>query len=232
MGDKELPSLLRAQTVPLSADAACCNAVGSTATAAAVAAVATSTSTSTSTLRTTTESESGHRDGDTVFTSTLLGKRKAVDSPTTPQSTNNPDGSSKDDKPTNNNNNYNSTSTSTPGVKRKKQDWTAVQDETLMLAVSAFRKTKKDLDGVDWKFGEEDDDDWDEIARDVPGKSPVQCLQRYMRHLNKKDESSSRVVSLSAVDVESSSTVPSGSNNNNPVTLTESKVSCGRVLER
>lgn len=229
MGDKELPSLLKAQTVPLSADAAC-NAVGSTATAAAVAAVATSTST----LQTTTESESGHRDGDTASTSTLLGKRKAVDSsPTTPQSTNNPNGSSKDDKPTNNNNNNNSTSTS--GVKRKKQDWTAVQDETLMLAVSAFRKTKKDLDGVDWKFGEEDDDDWDEIARDVPGKSPVQCLQRYMRHLDKKDESSSsvRVVSLSAVDVQSSSTVPSsGSNNNNPVTLTESKVSCGRVLKR
>ena len=32
----------------------------------------------------------------------------------------------------------------------------------------------------------EDDEDWDEIAKSVPGKTPVQCLKRYMTLNSKK----------------------------------------------
>ena len=51
-----------------------------------------------------------------------------------------------------------------------------------MLSVIAVRNRKTEENGSD----EDDDEDWDEIDEAIPGKTSVQCLQRYMRHLNKK----------------------------------------------
>mmetsp|Transcript_46700 Transcript_46700/g.56537 ORF Transcript_46700/g.56537 Transcript_46700/m.56537 type:complete len:206 (-) Transcript_46700:732-1349(-) len=68
-------------------------------------------------------------------------------------------------------------------TRKKKGEWSAQEDEALMLAVLNVRK-KKGKDGGD--IDDEDDDDWDEIAGAVAGRSAVQCLQRYMRHLSKK----------------------------------------------
>ena len=50
-----------------------------------------------------------------------------------------------------------------------------------MLSVISVRKRKTEENGSD----EDDDEDWDEIDEAIPGKTSVQCLQRYMRHLNK-----------------------------------------------
>ena len=51
-----------------------------------------------------------------------------------------------------------------------------------MLAVIEDRNRREDIEE------EDEEDDWDEIAKSVPGKTPVQCLRRYMSKLNKKEE--------------------------------------------
>lgn len=66
--------------------------------------------------------------------------------------------------------------------KKGKQAWTPDEDEALMLAVIADRQRREDNDE------EEEEEDWDEIAKAVPGKTPVNCLRRYMGQLNKKEE--------------------------------------------
>lgn len=63
--------------------------------------------------------------------------------------------------------------------KKGKQTWTPDEDEALMLAVIADRARREE---------EDEEEDWDEIAKDVPGKTPVQCLRRYMGNLSKKEE--------------------------------------------
>lgn len=80
--------------------------------------------------------------------------------------------------------------TQPPKSKKAKQLWTAQEDEALMLAVIADKKRremeKSESDDEDGDEEDEDEDDWDDIATAVPGKTPVQCLRRYMRYLNKK----------------------------------------------
>jgi hypothetical protein len=51
-----------------------------------------------------------------------------------------------------------------------------------MLAVLADQHRREENEE------EEEEEDWDEIAKAVPGKTPVNCLRRYMGHLNKKEE--------------------------------------------
>lgn len=70
----------------------------------------------------------------------------------------------------------NSSTTSSP--KKGKLEWTPDEDEALMLAVIADRERRE----------EDEEEDWDEIAKAVPGKTPVQCLRRYMGNLSKKEE--------------------------------------------
>ena len=84
-----------------------------------------------------------------------------------------------------------------PPPNEKKTDWSAFEDEALMLSVLAVRRKKRDeqstADDRQSDNEEDDDDDWDEISEAVPGKTAVQCLQRYMRHLNKKSSFSKPV---------------------------------------
>jgi hypothetical protein len=61
--------------------------------------------------------------------------------------------------------------------KKPRLVWTAKEDDDLLKAVVADRKKR----GADEDAEEDDEDDWDEIAKIVPGKTPVQSLRRYMR---------------------------------------------------
>lgn len=78
----------------------------------------------------------------------------------------------------------------TTSSKKQRRVWEAKEDETLMLAVLKD-KQRLDLEAdesdedEDEDSDESDEEDWDEIAKAVPGRTPVQCLQRYMRHLNR-----------------------------------------------
>ena len=77
-----------------------------------------------------------------------------------------------------------------PPTKRDKRRWNAKEDETLMLAVLEERKRREmDVDESDDEDSE-DEEDWDAIAFAVSGRTAIQCLRRYNRHLNRKDEES------------------------------------------
>ena len=65
--------------------------------------------------------------------------------------------------------------TSKSPPKRQKVSWTAKEDDALLKAVVEERK-KRETSGE-----EEEEEDWDEIAKSCAGKSPVQCLKRYMK---------------------------------------------------
>jgi len=57
-----------------------------------------------------------------------------------------------------------------------------------MLAVLKYKKShdlEVDESDEDTESYESDEEDWDEIAKCVPGRTPVQCLQRYAKHLNR-----------------------------------------------
>lgn len=75
-----------------------------------------------------------------------------------------------------------------PPTKRDRRPWTAQEDETLMLAVLEERKRREmDVDESDDEDSD-DEEDWDAIAFAVSGRTAIQCLRRYNRHLNRKDE--------------------------------------------
>lgn len=63
--------------------------------------------------------------------------------------------------------------------RKSRISWSATEDDALLKAVV---EEKQDRDaGAD----ADDEEDWDEIANNVVGKTPVQCLKRYMV-LNKR----------------------------------------------
>lgn len=82
------------------------------------------------------------------------------------------------------------------GKKSQKKTWTVDEDQQLLVAIHEAREVReegKEDSSDDTKEHEdedtdadEEDDDWDEIAKAVPGRTAVQCLQRYMKHLAKK----------------------------------------------
>lgn len=64
--------------------------------------------------------------------------------------------------------------------KKGKAVWTPAEDESLMRAVEEDRK-KRGVEGDD-----DEEEDWDEIAKSVQGKSAVQCFRRYSGVLSKE----------------------------------------------
>jgi hypothetical protein len=50
--------------------------------------------------------------------------------------------------------------------------WTTAEDDLLFRAVELDKQQRGEAS--------DDDEDWDTIARSVPGKTPVQCLKRYL----------------------------------------------------
>ena len=84
------------------------------------------------------------------------------------------------------------------GSKKSKAVWSATEDEALLKAVIEDQQDREaESDG-------EDDEDWDEIAKSVPGKTPVQCFRRYIS-LNKKQQASSTGAAASGSAVASGS---------------------------
>jgi hypothetical protein len=66
--------------------------------------------------------------------------------------------------------------------KKSKNAWSAAEDDALLKAVLEDQQDRE-------AEGEGDEEeDWDEIAKAVEGKTPVQCLKRYLI-LNRKQES-------------------------------------------
>lgn len=65
---------------------------------------------------------------------------------------------------------------------KKKAVWTDEDDEALVNAVIKDQKDRAAQEDA------EDDEDWDEIAKSVPGKTPVQCLKRYLALDTKKKQ--------------------------------------------
>jgi hypothetical protein len=62
---------------------------------------------------------------------------------------------------------------------KKSKVFTAEEDDALLKAVLEDKQDREaEGDG-------EEEEDWDEISKVVPGKTPVQCLKRYMT-LNQK----------------------------------------------
>eukprot|EP00592_Proboscia_alata_P001245 CAMPEP_0194372370 /NCGR_PEP_ID=MMETSP0174-20130528/20715_1 /TAXON_ID=216777 /ORGANISM="Proboscia alata, Strain PI-D3" /LENGTH=650 /DNA_ID=CAMNT_0039150855 /DNA_START=255 /DNA_END=2207 /DNA_ORIENTATION=- len=79
----------------------------------------------------------------------------------------------------------------TPGSKKSdKVQWSAEEDEALLMAVYADRKgrgkcglVEEDEDNDDEDDEDDDEEDWDEISKSVPNRSAVQCLQRFLKVL-------------------------------------------------
>ena len=71
---------------------------------------------------------------------------------------------------------------------KSKVSWSASEDDALLKAIL---EDKQDREA---EAGEaEDEEDWDEIAKSIAGKTPVQCLKRYMViNSRKSGESSSK----------------------------------------
>lgn len=68
-------------------------------------------------------------------------------------------------------------------TKKSKVTWTDEEDDALLKAVLEDRQNRQaEGDG-------DEDEDWDEIAKAVPGKTPVQCLKRYMTNFKEPDSS-------------------------------------------
>ena len=56
--------------------------------------------------------------------------------------------------------------------KQMTKTWSAIEDGYLLKAVLEDQQSRKDTG--------DDEEDWDVIADAIPGKTPVQCLKRYM----------------------------------------------------
>lgn len=99
-------------------------------------------------------------------------------------------------------------------MKRKKDDrrsrisWSAAEDDAPLKSVIKDKQSR-DVAATASEDGEhavpdpgdeEDEEDWDEIAKSVPGKTPVQCLKRYM-NLNQRGRSKGTTADLSCSSV-------------------------------
>jgi hypothetical protein len=79
--------------------------------------------------------------------------------------------------------------------KKSKVSWSATEDDALLKAVLED-KQDREAEGGD----AEDEEDWDEIANSITGKTPVQCLKRYMIINRRKTAGSSSVAKTPAIE--------------------------------
>ena len=83
--------------------------------------------------------------------------------------------------------------------KKSRVTWSDVEDGKLLKAVLED-KQDREAEG-----DTEDEEDWDEIAKNIPNKTPVQCLKRYMVLNQRKSEakpSAPEVIAMKAGQVE------------------------------
>ena len=95
--------------------------------------------------------------------------------------------------------------------RKSRVSWSATEDDALLKAVLED-KQDREAEGGD----AEDEEDWDEIAKSVSGKTPVQCLKRYMVINRRKIDRGSTAIkregvieSLTKVESESDAKVSS-----------------------
>jgi len=78
--------------------------------------------------------------------------------------------------------------------KKSKVSWSATEDDVLLKAVVEDKQDRV-AEGGDV----EDEEDWDEIAKSITGKTPVQCLKRYMVINRRKTGGSSTVMKTESI---------------------------------
>ncbi len=93
--------------------------------------------------------------------------------------------------------------------KKSKVSWSATEDDALLKAVLEDKQDREAEGG-----GTEDEEDWDEIAKSIAGKTPVQCLKRYMVINRRKSGESSTATTTPAA--ESSTAADSTEDTKNP----------------
>ena len=84
--------------------------------------------------------------------------------------------------------------------KKSRVLWSAAEDDGLLKAVLEDRQDRQAEGDA------EDEEDWDEIAKNIPGKTPVQCLKRYMI-INRRKSSESSPASTTATATASTTNI-------------------------
>eukprot|EP00531_Pseudo-nitzschia_arenysensis_P003990 CAMPEP_0116135050 /NCGR_PEP_ID=MMETSP0329-20121206/10984_1 /TAXON_ID=697910 /ORGANISM="Pseudo-nitzschia arenysensis, Strain B593" /LENGTH=490 /DNA_ID=CAMNT_0003629825 /DNA_START=315 /DNA_END=1787 /DNA_ORIENTATION=- len=79
--------------------------------------------------------------------------------------------------------------------KKSKVSWSATEDDALLKAVLEDKQDREAEGGE-----AEDEEDWDEIAKSIAGKTPVQCLKRYMVINRRKSGESSTATTTPAAE--------------------------------
>ena len=79
------------------------------------------------------------------------------------------------------------------GESKSKVSWSATEDDALLKAVLEDKQDREAEGGE-----AEDEEDWDEIAKSIAGKTPVQCLKRYMVINRRKSGESSTATTPAA----------------------------------
>ena len=83
--------------------------------------------------------------------------------------------------------------------RKSRVSWSASEDDALLKAVLEDTQDR-DAEGGD----AEDEEDWDEIAKSLQGKTPVQCLKRYMVINRRKVDAPSTVSKTPATETPTS----------------------------
>uniref|UniRef100_A0A7S4A947 Uncharacterized protein n=1 Tax=Pseudo-nitzschia australis TaxID=44445 RepID=A0A7S4A947_9STRA len=83
--------------------------------------------------------------------------------------------------------------------RKSRVSWSAAEDDALLKAVLEDKRDRE-AEGGD----AEDEEDWDEIAKNIPSKTPVQCLKRYMvinRKNSGKPSATSKTTTSTATEI-------------------------------
>jgi len=84
--------------------------------------------------------------------------------------------------------------------KKSRVLWSDAEDDGLLKAVLEDRQDRQAEGDA------EDEEDWDEIAKNIPGKTPVQCLKRYMVVNRRKSGESSPASTTTTIATATAST--------------------------
>ena len=98
--------------------------------------------------------------------------------------------------------------------KKSKVSWSASEDDALLKAVL---EDKQDREAEGGEGGDaEDEEDWDEIAKSIFGKTPVQCLKRYMVINRKKTSETSNTKATTNADATEDTKIASQEEGDDP----------------
>mmetsp|Transcript_3532 Transcript_3532/g.9919 ORF Transcript_3532/g.9919 Transcript_3532/m.9919 type:complete len:495 (+) Transcript_3532:267-1751(+) len=97
--------------------------------------------------------------------------------------------------------------------RKSRVSWSAAEDDALLKAVLEDKRDRESEGG-----DVEDEEDWDEIAKHIPSKTPVQCLKRYMViNRTQDDEPSAPSKSKSTTSTAATAAAETSTNDNTEV---------------